>query len=130
MADELASSMRCGSIEASTQPRQTAPPWLAEAVVLARAIWSTLALLPLCETVRVARGRAGRYEVCDLVLILLAYAVSQADTLAAFFTQAKPVGTLLMASWQRDHCPSASALSRFLSAVTAPSCEQLRTLFF
>jgi hypothetical protein len=129
MADELTSSMRCGGIEASTQPQQTGPPWLAEAVVLVRMIWSTLALLPLCSTVHVARGRAGRYEVCDFVLILLAYAVSQADILAAFFAQAKPVRTLLMAIWQRDRMPCRSALSRFLSAVTATSVEQLRTLF-
>jgi hypothetical protein len=121
--------MHCGGIEATAQPQQTAPPWLAEAVVLARAIWSTWALLPLCETVRVARGRAGLYEVCDFVLILLAYAVSKADTLAAFFAQAKPVRTGLMAAWQRDRMPSASALSRFLSAVQATSLEQLRTLF-
>jgi hypothetical protein len=129
MADESTNTMRGGGIEASAQPQQTAPPWLAEAIVLARAIWSTWALLPLCETVRVARGRAGRYEVCDFVLILLAYAVSKAATLAAFFAQAKPVRTQLMASWQRDRSPSAPALSRFLSAVTATSVEQLRTLF-
>lgn len=129
MANESTDTMRGGGIEASTQSQQTAPPWLAEAVVLARAIWSTWALLPLCETVRVARGRAGRYDVCDFVLLLLAYAVSKADTLAAFFFQAKPVRTALMASWQRDRSPSASALSRFLAAVTATSVEQLRTLF-
>lgn len=129
MADESTTTMRDCGIEASAQPQQTAPPWLAEAIVLARAIWSTWALLPLCETVRVARGRAGRYEVCDFVLSLLAYAVSQADTLAAFFAQAKPVRTQLMASWQRDRCPSAAALSRFLGAVSSPSGEALRTLF-
>jgi hypothetical protein len=121
--------MPCGGIEATAQPQQTAPSWLAEAVVLARTLWSTWALLPLCETVRVARGRAGRYDVCDVVLVLLAYAVSKAKTLAAFFAQAAPVRTLLMASWQRDRMPTACALSRFLAAVQATSVEQLRTLF-
>jgi hypothetical protein len=129
MGDESTNIMQGGGIEATAQPQQTAPPWLAEAVVLVRTIWSTWALLPLCETVRVARGRAGLYDVCDVVLVLLAYAVSKAETLAAFFAQAAPVRTLLMASWQRARMPTASALSRFLSAVKATSSEQLRTLF-
>ena len=118
-----------GGFEASAQPEQTTPCWLAEAVVLARAIWSTWALLPLCERVRVVRGRAGHYDVCDFVLLLLAYTVSKAKTLAAFFAQAKSARPALMAVWQREDCPSASALSRFLSAVSSSSCEALRTLF-
>ncbi|MBI4782407.1 MAG: hypothetical protein HY785_13980 [Oscillatoriophycideae cyanobacterium NC_groundwater_1537_Pr4_S-0.65um_50_18] len=71
----------------------------------------------------------GQYEVCDFVLLLLAYAVSGLDTLQSFFEQLKSVQSIVMSVWQRQHCPVASTLSRFLQAIDSGALEQLRTLF-
>jgi hypothetical protein len=83
----------------------------------------------LQHQVQVKRGRAGRYEVTDFVLLLLAYAVSEELTLADFFTALKPVEAVLMSAWERQKCPVASTLSRFLSDVDEIALERLRSLF-
>ena len=69
------------------------------------------------------------YEVCDFVLLLLAYAVSGLPTLKLFFEQLESVKSVLMAIWQRQNCPAASTLSRFLRDVGSTALEQLRALF-
>ena len=71
----------------------------------------------------------GDYEVCDFVLLLLAYAVSGEKTLAKFFETLKPVRFLLMAVWGRNKSPVSSTLSRFHDAIDDGSLEKLRTLF-
>lgn len=116
-------------LRASSAPRPAAPPWLTEAVLVLRVWWTRWLLLPLVTTVRVERGRAGTFEVIDFVLVLLAYAVSGAPTLRAFYAQARPAARALMGSWQRHAQPSRSALSRFLGDVSWTAVESLRTLF-
>ncbi len=105
------------------------PSWLAEALLLGE-YWRCSGLLDRLQTeVRVHRGRMGTYEVCDFVLLLLAYAVSGLATLQLFFEQLKSVRSVLMAVWQRQRSPVASTLSRFLGDIDASALEQLRTLF-
>jgi hypothetical protein len=116
-------------LRASSSPRPTVPPWLTEAVLVLRAWWTRWLPLPLVTRVRVERGRAGTFEVIDFVLVLLAYAVSGAATLRAFYEQARPAAPALMGSWQRHALPSRSALSRFLGDVSWTAVESLRTLF-
>lgn len=57
------------------------------------------------EEVRVVRGRMGRYEVVDFVLLLNSYAISGEKTLAHFFKALAPVKELLMGVWGRSRCP-------------------------
>jgi len=105
------------------------PTWTAEAIVVLRTLWRRLALIPLATQVHVVRGRAGTYLVADVVLVLLAYAVSRAAHLKAFYEQAGPVKGALMGVWSRSMWLSRSALSRFLADFSASSVEALRTLF-
>ena len=111
------------------QPNPAIPRWLGEVVLLGE-YWRTTGLLDRLQTqVRVNRGRMGQYEVCDFVLLLLAYAVSGLATLQEFFEQLSSVQAVLMSVWQRQQCPVASTLSRFLVDIEGTALEQLRTLF-
>ncbi|MBD3886941.1 hypothetical protein IFO70_35535 [Phormidium tenue FACHB-886] len=113
----------------TVQPNPVMPTWLPEALLLGEWWRSTGLLEQLQQQVRVSRGRMGHYEVCDFVLLLLAYAVSGEASLAAFFQALSPVEHLLMAVWGRARCPVASTLSCFLEAVEAGALESLRQLF-
>jgi len=60
----------------SEQSNPAIPTWLAEALLLGQ-YWQRCGLLErLKQQVHVNRGRMGKYEVCDFVLLLLAYSVS------------------------------------------------------
>lgn len=113
----------------TVQPNRVLPAWLPEALLLGEWWRSTGLLEQLQQQVRVSRGRMGQYEVCDFVLLLLAYAVSGEASLAVFFQALNPVKHLLMAVWGRARCPVASTLSRFLEAVEDGALESLRQLF-
>lgn len=105
------------------------PAWLAETLLLGQ-YWQRCGWLArLQQQVHVHRGRMGKYEVCDFVLLLLAYAVSGLESLQAFFEQLSSVAPVLMAVWNRQHCPVASTLSRFLADVDNDTVEALRELF-
>lgn len=111
------------------QANPVEPPWLGEVLLLGE-YWRRRGLLDRLQTeVRVQRGRMGDYEVCDFVLLLLAYAVSGRPTLKLFFEQLGSVKSVLMAVWQRQNCPVASTLSRFLRDIGSTALEQLRALF-
>jgi hypothetical protein len=116
-------------LTATEQPNPMPPPWLAEVLLLGE-YWRRTGLLDRLRTdVKVNRGRMGQYKVCDFVLLLLAYAVSGLATLQCFFEQLESVKSVLMSAWQRQQCPVASTLSRFLSDINPTALEQLRTLF-
>jgi hypothetical protein len=70
----------------ATEPANpVTPSWLAEVLLLGE-YWRRTGLLDRLRTdVKVNRGRMGQYEVCDFVLLLLAYAVSGVETLQRFF---------------------------------------------
>jgi hypothetical protein len=128
---ELMISASVPGIKLSTdqQSNPAMPQWFAEVLLLGE-YWRTTGLLERLQTqVKVHRGRMGHYEVCDFVLVLFAYAVSGLDTLEDFFEQLNCVKSVLMSVWQRQHCPVASTLSRFLGDIEPTALEQLRTLF-
>jgi hypothetical protein len=111
------------------QVNPTIPSWLPETLLVAQ-YWQSYGLLEILQTqVRVSRGRMGNYEVCDFVLLLLAYSVSGLNSLQEFFAQLKNVSTVLMSVWGREKCPVASTLSRFLRDIDQEAVEALRDLF-
>jgi hypothetical protein len=118
-------------IEIQTCPADvpTIPSWFAEVVVLARHFTQQGYLAAISEQVRLARGRAGTFEVLDFVVILLGYAVSGERTLHAFFERLAPFALPFMALFGRNRLPVPSTLSRFLAAVDRPCLEALRQLF-
>ena len=106
-------------LEVRAEERLRVPQWFGEAVLLGR-YWLESGLVGyLEEEVRVVRGRMGRYEVADFVLLLNSYAISGERTLADFFKALAPVQEVLMGVWGRSKCPCASSLSRFLAAVAS-----------
>jgi len=116
-------------IEGVEAERPRVPEWLGEAILLGQ-YWLESGLVGyLEEEVRVVRGRMGRYEVVDFVLLLLSYAVSGEQTLREFYKGLAPVKEVLMGVWGRLQCPSASNLSRFLAAVDKEAVGRLRELF-
>jgi hypothetical protein len=85
------------------QVNPTIPSWLPETLLVAQ-YWQSYGLLEFLQTqVRVSRGRMGNYEVCDFVLLLLAYSVSGLNSLQEFFAQLKNVSTVLMSVWGREN---------------------------
>ncbi len=126
----LTNSNNSISIISSDEQQPATPCWFAEVVLIAH-LWAQSGLLAtLKQNIKVPRGRMGTYEVVDFTLLLLAYAISQEFTLNKFFRQLLPVRAALSALWERDKSPGASALSRFLNAVTANPVTQLRKLLF
>lgn len=129
MSEIISTTVAGVELKADEQANPVTPSWLGE-VLLMGEYWRMTGLLDRLQTqVKVNRGRMGQYEVCDFVLLLLAYAVSGLDTLESFFEQLKSVQSIVMSVWQRQHCPVASTLSRFLQAIDSGALEQLRTLF-
>lgn len=111
------------------EERRVVPRWLGEAALWGR-YWVESGLVGyLEEEVRVVRGRMGRYEVVDFVMILNSYAVSGERTLRAFYESIEPVKEVLLSIWGRSQWPTASSLSRFLAAVRAEGVSGLRELF-
>ncbi|MGG6265618.1 hypothetical protein ACQ4M3_06380 [Leptolyngbya sp. AN03gr2] len=131
MSENNVSFTVAGLLEVTTteQSNLAIPTWLAEALLVGQ-YWNQSGLLEqLQQQVRVSRGRMGQYEVCDFVLLLLAYAVSGVETLKLFFEQLESVKPVLMSVWKRAKCPVAATLSRFLADVDESTVEQLRSLF-
>ncbi|MEP0914957.1 hypothetical protein NDI45_29100 [Leptolyngbya sp. GB1-A1] len=101
------------------------PSWLGEAVLYGK-YWSESGLVErLRSRVRVERGRMGQYEVKDYVLLLNSYAISGEASLKEYFKAVEPVRELLMGLWERERCPVASSLSRYLGDVDEGSVEAL-----
>jgi hypothetical protein len=117
------------AVTTTEQSNFATPTWLAEAILVGQ-YWRQSGLLrQLQQQVRVSRGRMGNYEVCDFVLLLLAYAVSGVESLKLFFEQLASVKSVLMSVWERAECPVASTLSRFLADVDELAVAELRSLF-
>jgi len=117
MAQKRSDDTSTTLIETTPEAALTAPPWLAEALAVLRALRVSGLFSALPDRLRVERGRAGTYVAADFLLVLLAFAVSDAPHLKAFFAQLPPVARALGAVWDRTALPSRAALSRFLDAV-------------
>ena len=125
------SSVIASPVEIRTSPEEvpSIPPWFAEVVVLARYFTQQGYLDAISQRVRLARGRAGTFDVLDFVAILLGYAVSGEPTLEAFFDRLAPFAHPFMALFGRDQLPHRSTLSRFLADIDSPCRDALRQLF-
>ena len=125
------SSVIASLIEICTSPEEvpSIPPWFAEVVVLARYFTQQGYLDAISQRVRLARGRAGTFDVLDFVAILLGYAVSGEPTLEAFFDRLAPFAHPFMALFGRDQLPHRASLSRFLADVDIPCRDALRQIF-
>ncbi len=117
------------TIQTSSEAAPSPPPWFGEVVLIVTHLKKQGVLSKLCEQVRFARKRFGRYEVVDFLAVLFGYALSGERTLEAFYERLQPFADAFMALFDRDRLPSRSALSRFLAALTQAPVEALRTLF-
>jgi hypothetical protein len=102
---------------------------LAEVTIVAHVFTPFDLLKAIAERVRFARARLGTYDTIDFTVVLLGYAISGERTLEDFYERLLPFGKVFMALFGREHLPSQSALSRYLSALDQPTVEALRTLF-
>src|SRR5262249_21325659 len=125
------SSFSPSPIEICTSPDQvpSIPPWFAEVVLFARYFSQQGYLDAISHRVRLARGRAGTFDVLDFFAVLLGYAVSGEPTLEAFFDRLAPFAQPFMALFGREQLPHRATLSRFLAAVDSPCRDALRHLF-
>jgi len=117
------------TIHTSAELAPCPPPWFGEVVLLVTHLKKQGVLTKLCERVRFARRRFGRYEVIDFLAVLFGYAISGERTLEEFYESLQPFAIPFMALFDRDQLPARSTLSRFLAALTEEPVEALRTLF-
>src|SRR6266702_6084914 len=124
------SSIADGSIhiQTSSDVQFATPSWLGEVALVACHLQKQGILTKICERVRFARRRFGRYEIIDFLVVLFGYAISGERTLAAFYERLQPFAVPFMALFERDQLPARSTLSRFLAALTEAPVEALRTL--
>jgi hypothetical protein len=79
------------AVEAGTESVPSIPAWFGEAVLLGK-YWLDSGLVGYLEAeVRVVRGRMGRYEVMDFVLLLISDAISREQTIADLYRSLSPV---------------------------------------
>lgn len=116
-------------IQTSAESQPATPSWLGEVALVASHLQKQGILNKICERVRFARRRFGRYDVLDFLAVLFGYAISGERTLEAFYEAARPFAPAFMAVFGRAHLPAASTLSRFLAALSAEPVEALRSLF-
>jgi hypothetical protein len=116
-------------IQTSAESVPSTPSWFGEAALIVEHLRKKGVLSAICERVRFARRRFGRYEVIDFLAILFGYAISGERTLQAFYETVQPFAQPFMALFGRDQLPARSTLSRFLTALTPEAVEALRTLF-
>jgi hypothetical protein len=117
------------SVQAISRSEPSTPSWFGEVVLVVTHLKQQGVLTKLCERVRFARRRFGRYDVIDFLAVLFGYAISGERTLEEFYERLRPFAVPFMALFERDRLPSRSALSRFLAALTEEPVEALRTLF-
>ncbi len=116
-------------IQAFSEFVPSPPSWFGEVVLMATHLKKQGVLTKLCEQVRFARKRFGRYEVIDFLAVLFGYAISGERTLEEFYESLQPFSLPFMALFDRDQFPARSTLSRFLAALTGEPVAALRTLF-
>lgn len=129
---QVQSSYTNSSLEilASKEQVRCPPPWLTELVVIVNLARRGELTEELQHKVKVLRGRAGRYEVCDFTLPLLAFAISGEETLQSFYESLDGYNEAVMALLERNELPSRFAVSRWLGAVSVDNVEALRALLF
>lgn len=119
----------CVEIQTSGEPRPAVPAWFGEIVIIVQSLTTKGVLDAFAQQIRLVRGRFGRYEPIDFLVLLLGYAISGERTLELFFERVVPFGSAFMALFGRRCCPHRASLSRFLADVDRPCLEAFRTLF-
>lgn len=119
----------CVDLHTTPAPQPSIPPWFAEIVLIAGYLRSHGLLDALSAQVRLVRGRFGRYEALDFLVLLFGYAISGEQTLQAFFDRLHPFAGPFMALFERGTVPHRSTLSRFLAAVDSSCLHALRAVF-
>src|SRR5436309_3293169 len=99
------------NIQASPHAVPSVPNWFGEATLIARHLQRQKVLATIEEQVRFARRRFGRYEVIDVVAVLLGYAISGERTLEAFYEGIQPWASVFMALFGRHRLPARDALA-------------------
>jgi hypothetical protein len=128
-ADMSSIADRSVHIQTSSDVQFATPSWLGEVAVVASHLGKQGLLDKICERVRFARRRFGRYDVIDFLAVLFGYTISGERTLQDFYEAVRPFASAFMALFGRASFPAASTLSRFLAALPAEPVEALRTLF-
>lgn len=118
------------TLTTSPEPDPALPPWWAQGLLLMLRARDSGVLTGMQQTVRVPRGRIGRYEVCDFAAVLILYALSAAATLETLYAVMPRCAPALFAAWRRERVPSRSALCRFLQEVSPSALEALRAVLF
>lgn len=119
----------CIEVHTSVENRPSVPAWFAEVVILAGHLTEKGQIDAFGQEVRLVRGRFGRYEPIDFLVLLIGYAMSGERTLADFFARVMPFNMAFMALFGRKDLPHRATLSRFLADVDRPCLEAFRTLF-
>ena len=73
------------TIQTSSQSVPSTPCWFGELTVLAHSLNQQGVLAAICERVRFARRRFGRYDVIDFLAVLFGYAITY-DVLLSYRT--------------------------------------------
>jgi len=113
--------------DASSIP--SVPAWFGEVALIAQTLTGLGLLSDICEHVRFARKRFGKFEVIDFVAMLIGYAISGEPTLKAYYERVQPFAPAFMALFGRSELPHRATLSRFLAALDEPFVEALRSVF-
>lgn len=116
-------------IQTSSESVPSTPSRFGEVALMAAHLRQQGVLEAICEQVRFARRRFGRYEVIDFLALLFGYAISGEGTLEAFYERLHPYALAFMALFGRECLPARSTLSRFLAALPPEPVEALRALF-
>src|SRR5579875_1807884 len=77
-------------IQTASDVQCATPSWLGEVALVACHLQKQGILTKICERVRFARRRFGRYEIIDFLVVLFGYAISGERTLQDFYETLRP----------------------------------------
>jgi hypothetical protein len=130
MSDEHGDDTARVQVSASSASRKDLPAWFAEALVLL-SMWKNSRLVEALEGLRWTRG-SKRFEVVDMILVLLLLVVSNARSVRGFFkvvADHKVEFAALAALWGRERLPTRSGFLGMLQAVEPDLLAQVVPLF-
>lgn len=130
MSDEHGDDTATVRVSASSASRKDLPAWFAQAVVLL-SVWKTSRLVEALEGLRWTRV-SKRFEVVDMILVLLLLVISNARSARAFFKVVKEhEGAFAAAAglWGRERLPTRSGFMGMLHAVEPDLLAQVVPLF-
>ena len=130
MSDEHSDDTATVRASASSASHKDLPAWFAQAVVLL-SLWKKSGLVESLEGLRWMR-MSKRFEVVDMVLVLLLLVISNARSVRGFFRVVKEHKVdfaALAALWGRERLPTRSGLMGMLHAVEPDLLAQVVPLF-